>query len=77
MRKRIAVLIAGLTLSPVMAEAAACRLDQAAFRPRLAQEAYVLRSSLNGDDLQFDLSIQRTSETFRFRVEIDKYTAKA
>jgi hypothetical protein len=76
MRKRIAVLIAGLTLSPVVAEAAACRLDQATFRPRLAQEAYVLRSSLNGDDLQFDLSIQRTSETFRFRVEIDKRTGE-
>jgi hypothetical protein len=71
MRKPIALLIAGLTLSPVTAEAAACRLDQATFRPRLAQDAYVLRSSINGGDLQFELSIRSTSETFRFHVEID------
>jgi hypothetical protein len=76
MRKRIALLIAGLTLSPVMAKAAACRLDLATFRPKLAPEAYVLSRSRNGDDLQFDLSIQRTSETFRFHVEIDARTGE-
>ena len=76
MRKRIALLLSGLTLSPVMAEAAACRLDQATFRPKLAQEAYILRSSRNGDDFQFDLSIQRTSETFRFHVAIDERTGE-
>jgi hypothetical protein len=38
MRKRFTLLLAGLTLSPVMAEAAGCRLDQATFRPKLAQE---------------------------------------
>jgi hypothetical protein len=76
MRKRIALLMAGLTLSPVMAEAAACRLDQATFRPKFAQEAYVLRSSRNGDVFKFDLSIQRTSETFRFHVEIDERTGE-
>jgi hypothetical protein len=76
MRKRIALLIAGLTLSPVMAEAAACKLDQATFRPRLAQEAYVLRSSLNGNDLQFELSIHRANETFRFYGESDERTGE-
>ena len=76
MHKRLALLMAGLTLSPVAAEAAACKLDQATFRPKLAQEAYVLRSSLNGNDLQFDLSIQRTSETFRLHVEIDERTGE-
>jgi hypothetical protein len=59
-----------------MAEAAACKLDQATFRPRLAQDAYVLRSSRIGDDLQFDLSIRRTSETFRFHVEVDERTGE-
>ncbi len=76
MRNRIALLIAGLTLFPVMAEAAACKLDQATLRSRLAQDAYVLRSSLNGKDLQFDLSIRRTGETFRFHVEIDGSTGE-
>ena len=76
MRKPIAFLIAGLTLSPGMAEAAACRLDQATFRPRLAQDAYVLKSSRNGDDLQFELSIRKTSETFRFHVEMDERTGE-
>jgi len=76
MRKPIALLIAGLTLSPVMVEAAACKLDQATFRPRLAQDAYVLRSSRNSDDLQFDLSIQRTGETFRFHVGMDERTGE-
>jgi hypothetical protein len=76
MRKLIALVIAGLTLSPVMAEAAACRLDQATFRPRLAQDAYVLKSGLNGDDLQFEFSIRRTGETFRFHVEMDERTGE-
>ena len=76
MCKRITLLMAGLTLSPVIAEAAACRHDQATFRPKLAQEAYVLRSGRNGADLQFDLSIQRTSETFRFHVSIDERTGE-
>jgi hypothetical protein len=76
MRRPIAHLLAGLILSPVMAEAAACKLDQATFRPRLAQDAYVLRSSRNGDDLQFELSIRRTSETFRFHIGIDGSTGE-
>jgi hypothetical protein len=76
MRKPITLLMTGLILAPVLAEAAACKLDQATFRPRLAQDAYVLRSSLNGDDLQFDLSIQRTGETFRFHVEMDERTGE-
>lgn len=76
MRNRIALLFAGVSLYPVMAEAAACKLDQATFRPRLAQDAYVLRSSRIGDDLQFDLSIQRTGETFCFHVEMDKRTGE-
>lgn len=76
MHKPIALLIAGLTLSPSIAEAAACKLDEATFRPRLAQEAYVLRSSRNGHDLQFELGIRRTGETFRFHVEMNERTGE-
>ena len=75
MCKRIA-LIAGLILQPVLAEAASCKLDQATFRPRLTPEAHILRSSRKGDELQFDISIQRTSEAFRFHVEIDERTGE-
>jgi hypothetical protein len=76
MRKRIALLIAGLTLNPVLAEAAACRLDQATFRPRLVSEAYVLTTGRNGDDLLFELGIRKTRETFRFHVDIDETTGE-
>ena len=76
MRNRIALLITGLSLCPVMAEAAACRLHQVTFRPGLAQEAYVPRSSINGGDLQLELSIRRTGETFRFHVEIEGSTGE-
>jgi hypothetical protein len=76
MRNRIALPIAGVPLCPVMAEAAACKLEQATYRPRLVQDAYVLRSSLNGDDLRFDLSIQRTNEMFRVHVELDECTGE-
>lgn len=38
MRMRLAVLIASLALSPVVAEAAACKLEHATFRPKYAPE---------------------------------------
>jgi hypothetical protein len=72
MRKRIALLIAGLSLDPILAEAAACRLDQATLRPRLEAQAYVLTTSRDGDDLLFELGIQKTRETFRFHVDMDE-----
>jgi hypothetical protein len=72
MRKRIALLITGMTLNPVLAEAAACRLDQATFRPRLASEAYVLTTGRDGNDLLFELGIQKTRETFRFHIDMDE-----
>ncbi len=49
MRKRIALLITGMTLNPVLTEAAACRLEQATFRPRFASQAYIL-TTVRGDD---------------------------
>jgi hypothetical protein len=76
MRNSIALLFAGLTLQPALAETAACKLEQAIFRPRLASEAYVLRSNRNGDELLFDLGIQRTYETFRFHVDVDERTGE-
>ena len=76
MHKPIALLITGFILQPVLAEAAACRLDRATFRPRLAPQAFVLQSGRNGDDLLFDLVIQKTNETFRFHVDVDERTGE-
>jgi hypothetical protein len=76
MHKRIALLIAGLTLNPILAEAAACRLEQAVLRPRLVSEAYVLTTSRDGDDLLFELGIQTTREAFRFHVDMDERTGE-
>lgn len=76
MHKLIALLFAGLILQPILAEAAACRLERATFRPRLAPPAFVLKSDRNGGGLQFDLVIQRTNETFRFDVHVDERTGE-
>ncbi len=76
MHKRVALLIAELTLNPVLAEAAACRLEQATLRPRLVSEAYVLTTSRDGDDLLFELGIQTTREAFRFHVDMDERTGE-
>jgi hypothetical protein len=71
MRKRLAVLSAALTLSPVIAEAAACRLEQASFRPRFSAEHFVMRSTRDGAHLRFEITIRRTGETVPFRVQVD------
>jgi hypothetical protein len=76
MRKRLAVLSAALTLSPVIAEAAACRLEQATFRPRLSAEHFVMRSTRDGAHLRFEITIRRTGENFPFGVQVDDRTGE-
>jgi hypothetical protein len=76
MRKRLAVLIAVLTLSPVTAEAAACRLEQATFRPRFSAEHFLMRSTRDGTHLRFEITIRRTGEMFPFRVQVDGRTGE-
>jgi hypothetical protein len=76
MRKHFVVLSAALTLSPVIAEAAACRLEQATFRPRFSAEHFVMRSTRDGDHLRFEITIRRTGETFPFRVQVDGRTGE-
>jgi hypothetical protein len=72
MRKRLAPLIAGLMiLAPSMATAAACKLENATFRPKYAAQRFEIRSSrVNGVPV-FDVTVQKTRETFRFRVDAD------
>jgi hypothetical protein len=74
MSKRLAVLIAGLILTPSIAEAAVCKLENATFRPKYAAEHFEIRSSRVGDNPIFDLTVRRTGETFRFRVDADAGT---
>jgi hypothetical protein len=74
MSKRLAVLIAGLILVPVGAEAAACKLENATFRPRYSAERFEIRSSRVGGNPIFDLTVRRTGETFRFRVNASAST---
>jgi hypothetical protein len=78
MRKRLIPLVASLILilHPALAEAAR-RLDRAAFRPRFTPQAFVLAGGRNGDGFLFALVIQKTSETFRFRTEVDQRTGEA
>ena len=76
MRKHRIVLAMELNLQPALAEAAACKLDQATFRPNDASEHFVLRSHCSGSDLLFDLIIETTSEVFRFRVDVDGNTGE-
>ena len=76
MRMRLAVLIASLALSPVVAEAAACKLEHAMFRPKYAPEHFEIRSSRIGNDSVFDLIVRKTNENFRFRVDVDGSTGE-
>jgi hypothetical protein len=76
MRKRVAVLIASFALSPVAAEAAACKLEHATFRPKYAPEHFEIRSRRIGDNPVFDLTIRKTNETFRFRVDVHDSTVE-
>jgi len=66
--------MAGLTLQAGTAEAAACKLDQATFRPRFSPEHFVLRSARDGNHLRFEITVRRTGETFPFRVHLDDPT---
>ena len=71
MRSHVTVLIAGLILSPSMAAAAVCQLDKATFRPKYAAQHFEIRSSRVAVVPVFDLTVMKTSETFRFRVDVD------
>jgi hypothetical protein len=71
MRNHVTVLIAGLILSPSMAAAAVCQLENATFRPKYAAQHFEIRSSRVDGVPVFDLTARKTSETFRFRVDAD------
>jgi hypothetical protein len=78
MRERIILLAVGLILilQPALAEAAACRLDQATFRPKYASEHFVLRTHRSGNNLLFGLVILKTNEVFRFYATVDEHTGE-
>jgi hypothetical protein len=67
----MAALLFGLALHPALADIA-CRFDQATFRPKYALDHFTLRSHKTGGDLQFDIAVRRSGETFRFKVEADE-----
>ena len=71
-----AVLVGGMILHPLAAQAAACKLEQAVFRPRFSTEHFVMRSTHDGDHLRFEITIRRTGETFPFRVQVDGRTGE-
>ena len=75
MIKRV-VLVGGMILHPFAAQAAACKLEQADFRPRFSTEHFVMRSTHDGDHLRFEIAIRRTGETFPFRVQVDGRTGE-
>jgi hypothetical protein len=75
MLKRIG-LIGGMILQPFAAEAAACKLEHATFRPKYAAEHFEIRSRRIGDNPVFDLTVRKTNETFRFRVSVDGSTGE-
>jgi hypothetical protein len=76
MQQRLAALIAAFTLLPVLAEAAACKLEQATFRPRFSAEHFVMQSVREGGHLRFEITIRRTGETFPFRVQVNDRTGE-
>ncbi|MCB5176899.1 hypothetical protein [Microvirga lenta] len=72
MRTRLASLIAGLMLlAPSMATAATCKLENATFRPKYAAQRFEIRSSRVDGVTVFDVTVHKTRETFRFRVDAD------
>ena len=71
-----AVLVGGMILNPLAAQAAACKLEQAVFRPRFSTEHFVMRSTHDGDHLRFEITIRRTGETFPFHVQVDRRTGE-
>lgn len=74
MSKRLAFLIAALVLEPGMA--AACKLEHATFRPKYAGEHFEIRSSRDGDAPVFDLTVRKTNERFRFRLDVHESTGE-
>ena len=74
MLNHVTVLIAGLILIPSMAVAAVCKLENATFRPKYAAEHFEIRSSRVDGVPVFDVTVRKTSETFRFRVDADRGT---
>lgn len=74
MRNHVTVLIAGLILTPSMAMAAVCKLENATFRPKYAAEHFEIRSSRVDGVPVFDVTVRKTNETFRFRVDADRGT---
>ncbi|MFC4170566.1 hypothetical protein ACFOYU_00610 [Microvirga sp. GCM10011540] len=75
MRTRLASLIAGLMLlAPSMATAATCKLENATFRPKYAAQRFEIRSSRVDGVTVFDVTVHKTRETFRFRVDANEGT---
>ncbi|KFG66537.1 hypothetical protein [Microvirga sp. BSC39] len=75
MRNHVTVLIAGLLiLTPSMAMAAVCKLENATFRPKYAAEHFEIRSSRVDGVPGFGVTVRKTNETFRFRVDADRGT---
>lgn len=70
MRNYFPVLIAGLMLlAPSSAMAAACKLENATFRPKYVPQRFEIRSRRVDGVPVFDVMVQKTRETFRFRVD--------
>jgi hypothetical protein len=75
MIKRV-VLVGGMILHSLAAQASACKLEQAVLRPRFSAEHFVMRSARDGDHLRFEITVRRTGETFPFRVHVDGPTGE-
>jgi hypothetical protein len=69
-----AALIVAFVLQSGMA--AACKLENATFRPKYAPEHFEIRSSRVDGIPVFDLIVRKTGETFRFRVDANGSTGE-
>ncbi|MXQ14089.1 hypothetical protein [Microvirga makkahensis] len=67
-----ALFMVALVMQPGMA--AACKLENATFRPKYSAEHFEIRSSRDGRGYVFDLMVWKTNEQFRFRVDVDAST---
>jgi hypothetical protein len=74
MRKRFVILIAASVVQPGIA--AACKLENATFRPKYAPEHFEIHSSRVDGIPVFDLIVRKTGETFRFRVDANGSTGE-
>lgn len=59
-------------LAPSMAEAAVCKLKNAIFRPKYAGQHFEIRSSRAYGVPGFALTVRKTSETFRSRMDVNQ-----